>query len=75
MRRRRERDEISGKEKNFFFLKTQICEYRTQIEQSNSDVVTTRTDNISKKFHRNVDNETPEHRTEKAPKALFWKSA
>jgi hypothetical protein len=42
---------------------------------NNSDVGTTRTDNISNKFQRNRDNETPEHRTEEAPKALFWKSA
>jgi hypothetical protein len=26
-------------------------------------------------FRRNGNNETPEHRTEEAPKALFWKSA
>jgi hypothetical protein len=43
--------------------------------QINSDVRTTRTDNISGKFQQTVNNKTPEHRTEEAPKALFWKSA
>jgi hypothetical protein len=42
--------------------------------QINSDVRTTRTDNISVKFPKTVNNKTSEHRTEEAPKALFWKS-
>jgi hypothetical protein len=43
--------------------------------QINSDVRTTRADNISDKFQKTVNNKTPEHRIEEAPKALFWKSA
>jgi hypothetical protein len=60
-----------GKRRFFFYVESQICEYRTQILQSNSDVRTTRTDNISKKFQQTVNNKTPEHRTEEAPKAFF----
>jgi hypothetical protein len=43
--------------------------------QINSDVRTTQTDNISDRFQKTVNNKTQEHRTEEAPKALFWKSA
>jgi hypothetical protein len=43
--------------------------------QINSDVRTTRTENISGKIQKTVNNKTPEHRTEEATKALFCKSA
>jgi hypothetical protein len=43
--------------------------------QTDSDVRITRTENISGKFQKTVNNKTPEHRTEEATKALFWKSA
>jgi hypothetical protein len=79
MKRRREGDELSERRriKVFFLLvyaQSQICEYRTQILQTNSDVRTTRTDHISGKFQETGKNKTPEHRTEEATKALFWKA-
>jgi hypothetical protein len=67
---------VEGEElKYFFYAQSQICEYRTQILRTDSDVRTTRTDHISGQFQKTVKNKTPEHRTEEATKALFWKGA
>ena len=58
----------------FFNAKSQICEYRTQI----LELVATYAQHRPRTFPENFksrNNKTPEHRTEEAAKALFWKSA
>jgi hypothetical protein len=73
IRRKREKDGIIWEKKK------KIRRRHSWVQDSkltiNSNVGTTRTNNISNKIRRNRDNETPEHRTEEAPKELFWKSA